>query len=609
VGAAGGGLTVLPDSTEILVLGETPEEPEKAEVAHGGDSGAPKEANGERPNGEEEDQSKETAVGDGAKSPLTEEIAGTDGKDSKKTGRSADGAEAALMDGASPPQKQSEEEETAEEVGDGSIPKETEATNDTGPEQAKDADSHRSSADGILAASDHGPGASVLADRSSEGGAQTADHSDKRADPATPPDEEGRQSTAEDDATGSSSGDGPLSLTTVTQAKTAPGASSKASPRPSQSAGRKTDNAEIAEGDSANDDVFANTRAPAASLRRLCRPQRRALLDVDPPRHSRGRRRAPRRQTRSAEPPPTPPPAEELKTRALHLEPLADLPDTTYAELGGELRADRDHFAEDIDFNHLPGVGRAIAHVDNEREAARKKSTFRELDAIHQADLAAIKEDIEYFDGETEQLLGDGSEVRNEEQRILLENQQSEEQKLVEKWRSPRYTRRYNHPSNPLIAARKQFEYVLKSGDYFDAELCHRQLTQAEVNASRGATAAMRTEFKEAKRLLKIKHNDRLEQLRGSLDTDTGVLTSRRKIERNILENVEKKVNVDIGMCDEDEKAWILTRTKRMTQISKKPKDFPIVIPAGNRESVRAVGRFERQAVPIKLEPLDFEKL
>jgi hypothetical protein len=254
-------------------------------------------------------------------------------------------------------------------------------------------------------------------------------------------------------------------------------------------------------------------------------------------------------------------------------------------------------------------VAAAIARADAARTAARKAAAFRELDAVYRADAAAIREDLRAFDGDTQQILGSDGQLRQEQHSGLRESRSRDEDALVAEWRSPRRARRYNRPSNQLIVTRKQFEYFVSTGKYFDAELCQRQLRAAEESEAQGARHRMEVDFVAVKRLLKMRHDNRAEQLEYALDTNTRFLGRTRAAEREVLENVEKKIHAKGQRHSEPEKAWNFTRPARMNDISKKIRQQPIVVPPGSREAVRAQGRFERQAVPIRLPPLDFDRL
>jgi hypothetical protein len=236
-------------------------------------------------------------------------------------------------------------------------------------------------------------------------------------------------------------------------------------------------------------------------------------------------------------------------------------------------------------------------------------SVYRGLETAYQEDLADIEDDIRAFDAETQEMLDYAASVHNAHREELTEAQRAEEKRLIEEWQSLKRARKYNHASNDVIVKRMQLNYFLRTGEYRDAELCAADLRASEERDSTGAMESMRDDFRSAKRLMTAKHKARTRQLEESLDTEHGVVATRRKEKRVILENVEHKIQVDGERHSDPEKAWNLTRPSRMNEISKKFQPHHIVIPSGNREAVRARGRFEGQVSPLKLPDLDFSRL
>jgi hypothetical protein len=320
--------------------------------------------------------------------------------------------------------------------------------------------------------------------------------------------------------------------------------------------------------------------------------------------------------------PPRDAPPAELKAAALRRDPLAGLADATYGSLARSLTEDRDADAagavKDVtpdiaaamrQLGRLPTVAAAIAHVERARATERKDVTFRGMQAAFADERASIDEDIRLYDRETVQIMAAISDIHGGRHRELKEEHRQQVQDLVTDWKSVKKARKYNHASNELIARRKQFEYFINAGEYGEARLCAEQLRVAEEKEAKVAMESMKRDFKGSKRLMETKQAHQTAELGFGLDTEGGVVLNRRRVQRLVLENVEKKVLAKGERHREPEKAWNLTRMARMTDISKKIQPQPVVVPKGDREGIRARGRFEGQTVPIKLPPLDFEHL
>jgi hypothetical protein len=293
------------------------------------------------------------------------------------------------------------------------------------------------------------------------------------------------------------------------------------------------------------------------------------------------------------------------------LKPLRELADSTYEELLDDLSADRETLVETEDLPRLPQVARAISHVDGSRATARQVSVHRQMSAEHSRDVAAIAADLRTYDSETQEILG-AVEKRHKEQKKALESRQTQDgARLVESWRSPRRFRQYNHAPNRVIVRRMQYDYYIHHGEYRNAELCSTELRAAEQHQADVASHQMRIDFRESRRRVKIRHADETEGLDVTLQTEKQVIAGKREVEREVLENTEKKVQYHGERIREPELAWNLTRPGRMNDISKtiNPDTQPLHPPADARSEVRARGRFQAQTMPIRLPPLDFDRL
>jgi hypothetical protein len=231
--------------------------------------------------------------------------------------------------------------------------------------------------------------------------------------------------------------------------------------------------------------------------------------------------------------------------------------------------------------------------------------------AEHSQDVAAIAADLSSYDSETHEILQAVSQRHAEHKKALKSTQRQETAQLVESWRSPRRFRQYNHVPNHVIIRRMQYDYYIHHGEYSMAELCGTELQAAEQNQADVAAHQMRLDFRESRRRAEIRHNHQREGLEVTMRTEEQAIAGRREVERKVLENTEKKVQYQGERIREPELAWNLTKLGRMNNISKTidPDTQPLHPPAGSRHEVRARGKFQAQTAPIRLPPLDFDRL
>jgi hypothetical protein len=259
--------------------------------------------------------------------------------------------------------------------------------------------------------------------------------------------------------------------------------------------------------------------------------------------------------------------------------------------------------------DELPRVARAIAHVDDARATARKLTAFRELQAAHAADAAAITDDLQRYDCDTRTRLGRVTELHDCDRDWLEQRQRDEQARLVEPYWSARRVKRHKGASNQLIVRRKQFKTLLNAGEYHDAEVCPAQVRAVEESEAQEAAESMKADFKGSQRVLMERQANRRAQTEFRMETERGVVGARRGFQRRVLEHVERTIKMRSERYNEPEKAWNLTRVTQMSEISKKIQPFQATVPASNREEVRARGRLAGQTLAIKRPPLDFERL
>jgi hypothetical protein len=108
-----------------------------------------------------------------------------------------------------------------------------------------------------------------------------------------------------------------------------------------------------------------------ASISGRPRLEHRSITDVSAPRRLRDSASSPRRfHSHNSFQSELLPSITTLKDRALAFRPLPDLPDATYGELHENLSADRDRHTEELNLDELPGLAKAIKHVDDWRKTA-----------------------------------------------------------------------------------------------------------------------------------------------------------------------------------------------------------------------------------------------
>jgi hypothetical protein len=356
---------------------------------------------------------------------------------------------------------------------------------------------------------------------------------------------------------------------------------------------------------------ITNSPFVTARLRRLRRP----LYQIGPPRAHPTHPISPRtfRATDATQRSKQHVPPETLKGRAIALKPLPELADSTYDELLDDLSAERESLVKTEDFRRLPPVARAISHVEASHLTARQVSVHRQMLAEHSQDVAAIAADLRSYDSDTHEIL-EAVDQQHAEHRMTLESAQTQDtEQLLESWRSPRRFQQYNHAPNYLIVRRMQYDYYLHHGEYTNAELCSAELRAAEQHQIDLASHQMQVDFRESRRRAKIRHNDQKEGLEVTLQTEKQVIAGMREVERGVLERTKKKVQYQGERIRDPELAWNLTRPGRMNDISKRidPDTQPLqqLPPADERHEIRMRGKFQAHTAPIRLPPLDFNRL
>jgi hypothetical protein len=311
--------------------------------------------------------------------------------------------------------------------------------------------------------------------------------------------------------------------------------------------------------------------------------------------------------------PPSPrvrrPAGGSVKDRAMRLQSLGHLPFSAYQELLDELECDKRRFLADSNLHELTRIAMAITHVEAYRQTAQKTTVYKRLSAGHAEEVASVREELRAFDSETKGILSTLLKQQAEQRDAVRDAHAAELRSLVDSWKSDERMRRYNRPPNALIVRRRQLDLLMHAGQYGLAELVQQEIDSIEKEEAAGRLVQIKADYREAHRKMQIRHADEEAALDRDRDVERQLVMQRRAQERRVLANVMHKLDVKREAFGEPEKAWQYTKVARMNEISKNKKKTPPRQPATPRASVRARGRFEQQARPVRLPPLDFDHM
>jgi hypothetical protein len=237
-----------------------------------------------------------------------------------------------------------------------------------------------------------------------------------------------------------------------------------------------------------------------------------------------------------------------------------------------------------------------ISHVEAYRMDARKNAVFRRMEDDHEQDVGLASQDLHAFDSETKQITAILSKQQSDRRKALLASHRAELAANTAQWESAPKLKKYTHPSPALICKRKQFDLLMKEGNYAQADLCAKDIRATEQREAGGAVNHIKAEFREATRVITARHRDELAALDAEFQAEREMVVKRRESERVVLLNVMKKLEVKGETFASPEKAWQITKKQKLVEIARS-----ISHKVG---TVKKHGRSGRQRSSVRLPPL-----
>jgi hypothetical protein len=261
----------------------------------------------------------------------------------------------------------------------------------------------------------------------------------------------------------------------------------------------------------------------------------------------------------------TTPELQELKAKAMHLDPL-QMSDDRFEELRYLVTQERKAIASQHQYREGQRYNAILAHVDNCYLWSRKLDRQREeQEAVRDAE-ARHQVELEQFDHETSRLEKQLLERQREQRESLAIAHQGDMDAFDEHWRSAAKFRMYNRASNRLTILRRQLAFLLVQCRFEEAQEVRRLVDSVTKDEECDNHRLMQHDHDVAQAIIETKHKEELDTFDKRALLQLQKLQQDRAVMRRLYENRGRKLAARGEIASDIDRLWNQQQSQRVVE-------------------------------------------
>jgi hypothetical protein len=246
---------------------------------------------------------------------------------------------------------------------------------------------------------------------------------------------------------------------------------------------------------------------------------------------------------------------------------LADVSERSFGFLLYYLQQLRKQKAAEHSYEQGKQLNDVISYVNCQYARARRNALQRAAVEDYESNRNDLEAALRAFEAEEKRQFAELEEELAREKERLKEEHEAQAQEHLERWNSAEKCRQYNRASNALTVLQKQHAQLLIQCRFEDAQAVNR-LREARMHEEQAIQHAMHEkDFEESAKYLAEKQAAEDQFFEAKKEVQIAQFKRRKALERRVLENKEKKIEVKGKLAQDAEKLWNLAQVQRLEDL------------------------------------------